>query len=424
MAGGDGTLRFVRDGYLFGTRGFRAAGADHFRTRLLGRRVLVLRGAEAARFFYEGGRFERAGAMPRSVLKLLQDEGSVQSLEGDAHRRRKELFLELLTGPSGDALVERFREEFRRRVDAVAGGDVVLLDFFHDVLTRAVSSWVGLPDDVAAELRETQVLAQMVDAAGTVGPENWAVRRRRARAEQLLADAVRRERETHAAPGGSPFAVVAGYTEPIPGVEPEPGAAPREHLLSPDVAAVELLNLVRPTVAVGRYLTFAALALHRHPGWRDDLAGGDEIGVRWFAQEVRRFYPFFPLIGGRATRDLEWRDEKVRRGDRVLLDLYGTSHDPALWDQPNRFLPQRFDGLVVEQNTLIPQGGGGYHDGHRCPGEPVTLGLLDEGIRMLTRELAYDVPEQDLRVSLRTFPARPESGFVVTGLRAVQRAAA
>ncbi|MGH1526588.1 hypothetical protein ACRAWC_22300 [Leifsonia sp. L25] len=43
---------------------------------------------------------------------------------------------------------------------------------------------------------------------------------------------------------------------------------------------------------------------------------------------------------------------------------------------------------------------------------------------MLTRELAYDVPEQDLRVSLRTFPARPESGFVVTGLRAVQRAAA
>ena len=99
---GDSTLRFVRDGYLFGTRGFRAAASDHFRTRLLGRPVLVMRGLEATRFFYEGGRFRREGAMPRSVLTLLQDEGSVQALEEEAHRRRKELFLGLATGAYND----------------------------------------------------------------------------------------------------------------------------------------------------------------------------------------------------------------------------------------------------------------------------------------------------------------------------------
>ncbi|MGO4595628.1 cytochrome P450 [Leifsonia sp. 2TAF2] len=418
---GDSSLRFVRDGYLFGTRGFRAAGSDRFRTRLLGRPVLVMRGADSARFFYEGGRFSRAGAMPRSVLKVLQDVGSVQSLEGDAHRRRKELFIGLLSGPSGEALVDRFREELRRAVADSGGAEVVMLDLFHDVLTRAVTAWAGLPESVSADLRRSGVLAQMVEAAGMVGPGNWAVRWRRSAAERMLAETVVQERATPAAPDGSALAVVAAYTEPD---ESGRSGSAEEAPLPPEVAAVELLNLLRPTVAIGRYLTFAALALHRHPGWRDDLAAGDDIGVRWFAQEVRRFYPFFPVIGGRATRDLEWQGERVRTGDWVLLDLYGTTHDPAIWEQPDRFLPQRFDGLIVEPNTLIPQGGGGMHADHRCPGEPVTIDLLEEGIRMLTRELQYEVPEQDLRVSLRTFPARPESGFVVKGLRETQRAAA
>ncbi|MGN7800243.1 cytochrome P450 [Leifsonia sp. 22587] len=413
---GDSTLRFIRDGYLFGTRGFRAAGSDHFRTRLLGRPVLVLRGAEAARFFYEGGRFRRAGAMPRSVLTLLQDVGSVQALEGEAHRRRKELFLGLLRGESGEALAQRFGEELRGAAGASDGADIVLLDLFHDVLTLAVTAWAGLPAGVAGDLRRTGVLAKMVDAAGTVGPENWTVRAQRSRAERLLADAVVRERTQPTAPAGSALAVVATYTEP----DDIGATAP----LPPQVAAVELLNLLRPTVAVGRYLTFAALALHRHPGWRDDIAAGDGAAVRWFAQEVRRFYPFFPVIGGRATRDLTWKGEPVHRDDWVLLDVYATTHDPAIWDQPDRFLPQRFDGLVVEPNTLIPQGGGGYEEDHRCPGEPVTVDLIEVGLRLLAREFTYDVPDQDLRISLRTFPARPRSGLVVRGLTVGERAAA
>ena len=38
--------------------------------------------------------------------------------------------------------------------------------------------------------------------------------------------------------------------------------------LPPDMAAVELLNILRPTVAVHRYVTFAALALHQYPATR------------------------------------------------------------------------------------------------------------------------------------------------------------
>jgi fatty-acid peroxygenase len=400
---GDSTLAFLRDGYLYGTRRFERHGDDAVRTRLLGRPVTLLRGVDGVRFFYEGGRFDRAGAMPMSVLAVLQDLGSVQTLEGEAHLRRKDLFLDLATGPSGAGLVVAFERELLAEAESGrSGGDVRALDLFNRVLTRAVCAWAGLPAAVRQEFERSGVLAEMVEAAGSFGVYNRVVRLRRRRAERMLADAVLAERAAPSAPPGSPLAVVAGYGEPDP--------------LPPEVAAVELLNLLRPTVAVSRFLTFAVHALHRHPGWRADIGGGDDPAVRWFANEVRRFYPFFPVVGGRATRAMEGLGLGWREGDWALLDLYATDHDARLWTTPRRFLPQRFEGLTVEPNTLVPQGGGRYREDHRCPGEPVTVDLLDAGIRLLTRRLRYRVPEQDLRISLRRFPALPEDGMVVSGL--------
>ena len=69
-----------------------------------------------------------------------------------------------------------------------------------------------------------------------------------------------------------------------------------------------LLNLLRPTVAVARFIVFAALALHAHPTWasrlREDCEGSLALA---FAQEVRHFYPFFPVIGGRARSAFEFQ---------------------------------------------------------------------------------------------------------------------
>ena len=73
----------------FGTLAGKAAelGADAFESRLAGHTVLCLHGAEAAAFFYDDDRFTRVGAMPTGVVRLLQGEDSVQSLDGEAHRR-------------------------------------------------------------------------------------------------------------------------------------------------------------------------------------------------------------------------------------------------------------------------------------------------------------------------------------------------
>jgi fatty-acid peroxygenase len=54
---------------------------------------------------------------------------------------------------------------------------------------------------------------------------------------------------------------------------------------------------------------------------------------------------------------------------------------------------------------------------HRCPGEPATIDLMKAAVLLLATSMDYDVPPQDLRIDLARMPARPESGFVMSGVR-------
>jgi fatty-acid peroxygenase len=185
------------------------------------------------------------------------------------------------------------------------------------------------------------------------------------------------------------------------------------------VAAVELLNVVRPTVAVCWFVAYTAHALHRWPHTRDVLRTGDDAYTEAFVHEVRRFYPFAPFIGGRAARELTWPpagDERIPAGSLVLLDLYGQNHDADLWKDPYVFRPERFLDRPPERDELVPQGGGDPAHGHRCPGEGITVGLLSAFGPRLAR-LRYRLPRQDLTISLRRIPARPRSGVILTHVR-------
>lgn len=175
--------------------------------------------------------------------------------------------------------------------------------------------------------------------------------------------------------------------------------------------------MLRPTVAITWFAVFAAHALHRHPEHREPLAGDDGTGFAWaFAQEVRRFYPFAPFVGGLAAERLEWAGQTITPGTMVLLDLYGLDHDADLWPEPYRFDPSRFLAGPAPADALVPQGGGPV-DGHRCPGEDVTVAVLATVVRFLAR-LPYVVTEQDLRIPLRRIPTAPRSGFVISDVAA------
>ncbi|MFI9027835.1 cytochrome P450 [Streptomyces sp. NPDC053560] len=405
----DSTLPLLVEGYAWLPDRRRRNGGAPVRTRLLGKPAIALHGIDAVRFFYDESHIHRRDALPGPVLDTLFGRGAVHTLDGERHRVRKALFVHLLKDRESIAdLTERATAEWERaRADWAGRSQVVLFDAFGLLLTRTVCGWAGIPLDGEAARETADDLVAMVDGFATPGPRHWRARRARRRQEERLArriEDVRRGGPGHTeqgAPAGAALAEVARHHE-------ADGA-----LLDPHTAAVEILNVIRPTVAVAWFLTFAAHALHRRPEQGAPLAKGDTGYARAFAHEVRRFYPFVPFLGGLAARDLEWRGEPVAAGTMVLLDVYGYLHDPELWPRPYTFDPTRFTDAEPGRDDLIPQGGGEVSGGHRCPGEDIVLALLQTLVPLLAR-LEYRVPEQDLSIPLHRVPTRVNSGFVVT----------
>ncbi|HEX2130111.1 MAG TPA: cytochrome P450 [Actinophytocola sp.] len=395
----DSSVPILAEGYGWMPDRRARTGAATVRTRVMGQRAVGLCGPDAARFFYDEAHVRRHGAIPEPVRATLFGKGAVHTLDGAAHRCRKDVFLSLATPEATAALAASVAASW----DECAwtpGRPVVLFDEASRVLTRGVCRWAGVP------LAESEVadlagdLVAMVDGFATPGPRHWRARLGRKRRENWLAGLVRGVRDgSVAAPDGSALERVARHREP----DGEP--------LSPRLAAVELLNVIRPTVAVCWFVAFAGHALHRWPEHRRRLAAGGMVTE--FVHELRRFYPFAPFVAGRAVTDLTWEGEQIPEGSLVLLDLWGHNHDARYWDEPFRFRPERFAGREVGEFDLVPQGAGDPRTNHRCPGESFTVALLEAIVPRLAA-LGHQVPAQDLRISLHRIPARVRSGMIIT----------
>src|SRR5512138_875635 len=210
----DSTVALLREGYGFIGRRCRQYGDDAFRTRLMLRDALCMTGADAAEMFYTGDRFSRQGAMPVTVLKLLQDRGSVQSLEDAAHRRRKELFLSLTTGAQVQRLCGHLVKAWRRRRPGWRLREhVVLYDEAFDILTEAACAWAGAPLAGEALQRCSEALRAMVEGAGSIGPRNWRALLLRERAERWAREQVEAARSAKTATAGSPLQQLALHQE-------------------------------------------------------------------------------------------------------------------------------------------------------------------------------------------------------------------
>ncbi|MFJ8898338.1 cytochrome P450 [Streptomyces sp. NPDC102370] len=401
----DRTLPLLAEGYAWLPNRMRDAAGSVVRTRIMGRPALALRGPDAVRFFYDERNVHRHRAIPEPVLGTLFGHGAVHTLDGAAHRVRKELFLPLLDPAAVSGLTDHVVAAWDEAVPEWSARDsVVLFDEAATVLTRGVHRWAGIPLDDRDAAATARDMTAMVDGFATAGPRHLRARRARSRQEERLAWLVRDVRSGQVtAPAGSVLERVCGHRD----ADGEP--------LDEKTAAVELLNVVRPTTALAWFVAFAAHALHRWPGNRAPLADGDVAFATAFAHEVRRFYPFVPFLGGLAARDLFWRGAWVPAGGLVVLDVYGQNHDEALWGDPYAFRPRRFLERPVARDELVPQGGGDPAAGHRCPGEGLTVGLLEALAAQLAR-MEYTVPEQNLAISLHRVPTLPHSGVVLAGV--------
>ncbi|WP_158287003.1 cytochrome P450 [Mesobacillus foraminis] len=402
----DNSLALMQEGYQFIGNRVERYQSDLFEARLLGQRVICMRGKEAAELFYDSERFQRNGAAPKRIQKTLFGENAIQTMDGDPHIHRKLLFMSLMTPPQQKVLanlvMDLWHHSFR---DIAMNNEIVLFEEAKKVLCTAACKWAGVPlNELEAEERADDFYS-MVDAFGAIGPRHWKGRRARPKTEEWIQGIIEDVRSGRLETAkGSAIHEMAFHKE-LDGKE-----------LDARMAAVELINVLRPIVAIATFITFAALAIHENKGCKEKLQSGDRKYLEMFVQEVRRFYPFGPFLGARVRNDFIWNQAEFEEGMLVLLDIYGTNHDPTIWEKPDEFRPERFLDWQGDLFELIPQGGGDPAKGHRCPGEGITIEVMKTSVEFLVNNLEYEVPGQNLTYSLVRMPTLPESGFIMKSI--------
>jgi len=403
----DNTLKLLLEGYLFIPNRCQKYHYDIFQTRLLGQKAICMSGAEAAKVFYDNKRFTRTGAAPKRIQKTLFGEKGVQTLDGTAHMHRKQLFLSLMTPSRVEQLIKLTKNQWQINSKCWERKDHILLfDEVQLLLCQVACQWAGVPINKSEAKLRARDFGAMVDAFGAAGPRYWQGKCARKRSEQWIQTIIEAVRSNHLdVPKGTALYDITWHLDL------------NRNLLDTKVAAVELINILRPIVAIATYITFGALALKENPACIKRLQSKEDAYYSMFVQEVRRFFPFGPFVGARVRKDFIWRHFRFKEKTLVLLDLYGTNHDPRLWVLPNRFLPERFQYREDTPFDFIPQGGGEAQNGPRCPGEQITIEIMKVSMDFLANHLDYMVPVQDLSFSLVRMPTLPKSRFIMTKIK-------
>jgi cytochrome P450 len=79
------------------------------------------------------------------------------------------------------------------------------------------------------------------------------------------------------------------------------------------------------------------------------------------AKETLRMYPPIHVGNRKTSRDIGIADYKVNAGSRLMCSIFLSHHDQDIWNDPEKFKPERFDrneGEKVPPLTYIPFGGG------------------------------------------------------------------
>jgi cytochrome P450 len=205
--------------------------------------------------------------------------------------------------------------------------------------------------------------------------------------------------------------------------DPETGQA-----MSDRDVADNLLTFItagHETTALALTWTFYLLGLHPHIEARavaeiDRVTGGaplaaEHAGALGYTgqvlQEAMRLYPPAPVIVRAATRDVVIGAQPIARGTAVYVPVYALHRHAKLWDEPDRFDPDRFAAGAAKARhryQYIPFGAGP----RICIGMGFAMleaTLILATLLRATRARLRDryTPGLKLRVTLRPFPGMP-----------------
>jgi fatty-acid peroxygenase len=403
----DHTLSLMREGYMYIPNRRHSFHSDIFETRLFGKKAICMAGKEAAKVFYDNEKFKRKGATPKRVVQLFFGQNGVQTLDGEAHKHRKDMLMSVMSHDRLQKLIDITKQQWENAVHQWEQMDkVILYEKVQELMCRIACQWAGVPlqeDEVKMRAND---LAALFDSASAVGPAYWAGRNARNSVNEWIGELIDGVRNGKLNLSENTILYIFATHRDNKG-----------NLLDTETAAVEVINILRPIVAISIFINFLVLAVYHYPEEKEKLQSGDEKYAEMFVQEVRRFYPFFPFVAAIVKKDFTWNDYDFEEGTLTLLDLYGTNHDPEIWGNPDDFRPDRFADWEGSPFGFIPQGGGDYFMGHRCAGEWVTIEIMKVSLDYLVRRMDYEVPDQDLSFSMVSMPSIPHSKVVIKNVK-------
>ncbi len=407
----DNTLQMIRDPYLFISKICRNLKTNCFRTRIFGKSTICMTGPEAANLFYNSEFTTRKGAAPEPINATLLSKGAIQGMDDEAHKIRKELFMSFMTQEQINKLTKYFKDELKKSSTKWAQeNQVIVYKEMQRILTQAVCSWTGVPLEEQDFQSRTEDLTAMFNSVAPSLMGHLRSRFARQRTEIWISELIENHRQGKALFSQNSIADIFSKFKDE-----------NRQLLSSKKAAIELINILRPTVAVSVFIIFTLHALTSNPQYQEKFLIDPSFRF-CFIQEVRRFYPFFPSSVAKARTDFEFHGYKILNGQQLILDLYGTNHDSREWTNPDEFFPERFVTQKVTPFNFIPQGGGDHFTNHRCPGEHIAIALMGVAGDFFIKDIKYDLPKQNLSINFSRLPAIPESGFIISNVNLSRQA--
>ncbi|XP_059640780.1 trimethyltridecatetraene synthase-like [Cornus florida] len=115
-------------------------------------------------------------------------------------------------------------------------------------------------------------------------------------------------------------------------------------------------------------------------------------------KETMRLHPVAPMLVPRLAReDCKVAGYDISKGTQVLVNVWTIGRDPALWDNPNEFCPDRFIGKAIDVKgqdfELLPFGSGR----RMCPGYSLGLKVIQSSLANLLHGFTWRLPD-DMKV--------------------------
>jgi len=383
-----------------------------------GMKLVVVSGPEAVKDVFTAPADVAPSAAGNSPVRPVMGPSSVIVLTGPEHMRQRKLLLPPFHG-------ERMREYERTIVDATRAdmarwprGRAMRVQ----ERTRAITLEVILRAVFGVEAERMDTMRAAI--VGLLAPVNplrlLAIALRRPSVERPTGafgdaldrlDAVIADELTRRRAQGD-LASRTDILSLLMQARDEHGAAMSDDELRDEL--VTLLLAGHETTATS--VAWAIERLVRHPAELarlvaeiDAVPGGDEY-MTAVVNETLRVRPVVPIVARMLTRELDVDGRTLPAGTRVTPSIYLTNRNPRVYDDPARFMPERFLDGAPDTFSWIPFGGGI----RRCIGASFAQLEMRLMLATILAELAPSLPpgrraradERNRRRAITLVPSR------------------